>query len=365
MKTILVKTSTSQYPVYVGSQLLSKLGSLFQDLSLGGKVLIVTQKKIAKHFLKPVQQSLKQKGYAVFVHEIPDGETAKSSKELFGLYRVLLKHGFERRDTILALGGGVVGDLSGFAAATYLRGVRFVNIGTTFLAQVDSSVGGKTGINLPEGKNLVGAFYPPKFVVSDVALFQTLPDREFRSSLAEVVKYGVIRSGELFRFLEDEADKILHRDERALEHLVLESVKIKAQVVASDEFEARGERMILNFGHTFGHGFEQATGYKKLLHGEAVAIGIVCASRLAVALKMFSEVEEKRVVALLQKFDLPVSLSGLSLKMASVLQAMQRDKKKSAGKLRWVLPTHIGDVLVRDDVPLPLIRKVIREAGGK
>ncbi len=365
MRSIPIKTSVSQYPVFVAPTLLQRLGTLLQDQGFTGKAVLVTQKSIAKHYLKNTLKILKSKNYLIQVYYLPEGEKAKCEKELFKLYHFLVKQDMERRDFLIALGGGVVGDLTGFAAATYLRGIKYVNVATTLLAQVDSAVGGKTGINLGEGKNLIGAFYPPKMVISDVQLLQTLPEREFRASLAEVVKYGVIRSGDLFRYLEDQLDLVLKRDERVLDHIVFESAKIKAQVVMNDEFETKGERMILNLGHTFGHAFEQVTGYRTYLHGEAVALGMVCAARLAVELKMFSDYEEKRLLALLTKLKLPVSIESAKLRMNAILSAMQKDKKKSAGKLRFVLPTHIGDVLVRDDIPLPTLQKILREAGAK
>lgn len=365
MRSIAVKTSTSQYPIWVGAGLVSRLGMLLQENGLVGKAVVVTQKNLVKNGLPEVQRALKAKGIPFQVYLVPDGETAKCEKELFKLYHALLKAGLERRDFLIAVGGGVVGDLTGFAASTYLRGIKYVQVATTLLAQVDSSIGGKTGINLGEGKNLIGAFYPPKLVMSDVEFLKTLPAREFRASLAEVIKYGVIRSGELFRTLEDETPAILNREARVLEPLIYESARIKAQVVMNDEFETKGERMILNFGHTFGHALEQMTAYKMFLHGEAVALGMIAAARLGVNLTMFSEYEETRLKSLIQKLGLAVSLEPFKLRLAPMLAAMQKDKKKSAGKLCFVLPTQIGDVLVRDDIPLVSIQKSLREMGAK
>ena len=358
-----VKNSQGRYPVFVGEGVLAKIGDFLKRLGFDGKVFLVTQEKAAKFHLAPVVKSLRQKKMEVTVHQIPEGEEAKCERELFRIYHALVREEFERKDLILALGGGVVGDLAGFAAATYLRGIGFANAATTLLAQVDSSIGGKTGINLEEGKNLVGAFYPPRLVVSDVAALSTLPDREFRASMAEVVKYGVIRDARLFGLLEECADSILERDRKRLTKIVLASVRIKAGVVARDEFETKGERMILNFGHTFGHGLEQALHYRKLMHGEAVSIGMACASRLAVRLRLFQQKEGIRLLRLLEKFHLPVSISGLDLEVEDILIAMSRDKKRKGGRLRFVLPTRIGRVVIRDRIPAALVRKILQETG--
>ncbi len=364
MNSIRVQSSRGNYSIYVGRGLLQKAGDLWVSLQLG-KALIVTQKQAAKFHLKPLEDSLKKNKIASRVHFIPSGETAKSKENLWGIYQRLAREGFERRDAVLALGGGVVGDVAGFAAASYLRGIPFINIGTTLLAQVDSSIGGKTGINLDQGKNLVGAFYPPRLVISDPQVLTTLPARELRASLAEVVKYGILRDPKLFRLLEKSGQSILQKDIRLLEAMILASARIKAAVVSEDEFEIKGTRMILNLGHTFGHGFEQASGYRKLLHGEAVSIGIVCAARLASSIGIFSRLETERIIGVLQKLQTPVSLNGLHLQTGRILIAMSRDKKKSAGKIRFVLPVEIGKVVVRDDVPPRLVRKIIQEAGGR
>ncbi len=365
MKTIAVRSQRGLYNIVIGKGLLAKLGTILTSRGVKGRVMIVTQDTIAKHYLKKVTASLHAKKIQTHVHLVANGETAKSETELFRLYNTLSDKDFERRDAIVALGGGVVGDLAGFAASSYLRGVSFFNVPTTLLAQVDSAIGGKTGINLRQGKNLVGAFYPPKAVISDIAALTTLPDRELHASMAEVVKYGIIKSAGLFRFLEKKADAILAKDLMSLEKIVTASAKIKAGVVGRDEFETRGERMILNFGHTFGHGFEQALSYHKLLHGEAVAAGMVCAAHLAVRLKMFPASGLRRLMQLLKRFRLPVSLAGLDVDLETVLLAMNRDKKKKAGRLRFVLPVEIGKVKVREDIPLGMIREILFENGAK
>lgn len=360
MKKISVHSSRGNYSIYIGNRLLGKTGKILKSLDLQGKILIVTQQKIAAKYLPALRNSLK--GKKVAVHMVADGEPAKSEKELFKIYARLCAEGFERRDTIIALGGGVVGDLAGFTAATFLRGIAFVNIPTTLLAQVDSAIGGKTGINLKEGKNLVGAFYPPRAVISDIQTLKTLPERELRASLAEVVKYGVIRDAKLFSFLEKNAAKILKKDPQSLEKIVQASAAIKAGVVSRDEHETKGERMILNFGHTYGHGFEQAGNYKKLLHGEAVSIGMVAASDLAERAGLFSKENFRRLVNLLKKLGLPVSAKSLQLSGPKILKAMHRDKKKKAGRLRFVLPKHIGQTVIQDNLPLAAVKASLRIA---
>ncbi len=365
MKVIRVKSLHGSYGVYVGGGLLARAGRILNSLGLRGKVMVVTQSNIARFYFERVRQTLCAAGYRVFLHRVPGGEQAKSQKELSRIYQTLLANGFERRDTVFALGGGVVGDLAGYAAASYLRGVPFVNAGTTMLAQVDSSIGGKTGINLPEGKNLVGAFYPPRAVLSDTGVLKTLPPRELSAALAEAVKYGVIRDPKLFGLLETKKREIRAGNPALLEKVILISAKIKAGVVGRDEFETGAERMILNFGHTFGHGFEQAAGYGKLLHGEAVSVGMVCAARLAVRIGLFASSEAWRIENLLAGLGLPVSLGNFRLRTSRVLAAMRRDKKKKSGALRFILPVKIGKVTVGQDFPEKMLEAVIVSAGGR
>ncbi len=373
MKSIQVKSSKGNYPVYVGEQLLSKVGQLIagvwqrqgRSLKAGRKVLIVTQKNISEKYLARLYGSLNRHGLRTVLHLVPDGEKAKSEKELFRMYRVMLAQEFERGDAVLAFGGGVVGDLSGFCASTYMRGISFINVATTLLAQVDSAIGGKTGINLEEGKNLVGTFYPPDLVISDIRVLKSLPERVFRASLAEVVKYGVIRDASLFRLLESKAEAVLGRKPEVLARIVAACSAIKAQVVSADEREKTGERMILNYGHTFGHAFEQVTRYRRLLHGEAVSIGMVVASRLATQLGCMSAAEDARQRRLLEKLKLPVSLAPLKVSVNAVLTAMLRDKKREAGKLRFILPKKIGQVEIRNGLEQNRLRQILLESGAR
>lgn len=363
MKKIHVRTSRGFYSVLTGRGLLARSGELLRHNGLTGKVLVVTQKRVAKYHLKKVTRSLKKNGYRTVLHTLPEGERAKSREELFRLYESLVKADFERGDMVFALGGGVTGDVSGFAAATYLRGIRCVQAGTTLLAQVDSSIGGKTAINLREGKNLAGVFHPPVLVVSDTQALQTLPERDFRASLGEVVKYGVIRDPRLFRLLETKTEKILARDPKLLETIVATAARIKARVVSRDEFETRGERMILNYGHTFGHGFEKAMNYRGFLHGEAVALGMICAAEAAVRTGLLSSEAASRQRRLLAALGLPVSIGKRKISFRQVSSAMLRDKKKKGGLLRFVLPVSIGKVRVISGLSAGVLREALAAAG--
>ena len=365
MKILTVRSSRGDYKICVGRGLLLRSGALMAGVfEPGAKLMIVSQKNLSP-YLKPLARSLKKKGFEVSIHLLPHGEVAKSEKELFRLSHALLSRGFERKDGIVAVGGGVVSDLAGFAAAVYLRGIRYVNVATTLLAQVDSAIGGKTAIDLKEGKNLMGAFHPPALVISDVAVLKSLPTRELCASLGEVVKYGVIRSAELFDLLEKNGKAIFRKDLAVLEKIVASAAKIKAGVVSRDEFETKGERMILNYGHTFGHGVEGALHYGRIVHGEAVAVGMMMAAQLAVSLGLCSQDLVWRQMKLIMSLRLPVSIKSLGLKTDTVLKVMMKDKKKSKGVLRFILPRRIGQVSIEKNIPLSLVRTIIRQAGGK
>ena len=365
MKTIAVKSLKGNYKVCVGQGLLPRTGSLVAGIfPSGAKLMIVSQKNL-KPYLKTISTSLTKKRFQVLVHTLPDGEVAKSGAELFRLSRALLAQGFERKDGIVAVGGGVVGDLAGFAASVYLRGIRYVNIATTLLAQVDSAIGGKTAIDLQEGKNLMGSFWPPALVISDVNLLRSLPQRELCAALGEVIKYGVIRDGALFDLLEKQGKKILRKDLGILEKIVLACAKIKAGVVSRDEFETKGERAILNYGHTFAHGIEGSLSFQGLVHGEAVAIGMMMAAQLAADSGLCSEELPWRQMKLLVSVKLPVSIKKFNLAAAAIEKVMMTDKKKSQGALRFVLPRQIGKVTVEKNIPTENIRKILRLAGAK
>ena len=365
MRTVRVKSSKGDYRVWVGRGLLPQAGSLVSGIfPFGTKLMIVSQKNL-KPYLKTISESLIKKGFEIHFHMLPNGEIAKSGGELFRLSNDLLARGFERKDGIVAVGGGVVSDLAGFASSVYLRGIRYVNVATTLLAQVDSAIGGKTAIDLKEGKNLMGSFWPPALVISDVDVLRSLPQRELCASFGEVVKYGVIRDPALFGFLEKNYQRLLRKDLGAIEKVVLACTKIKAGIVSRDEFETKGERAILNYGHTFAHGIEGALGYKVLVHGEAVAIGMMMAAQLAADHGLCSQELPWRQMKLLLSMKLPVSIKKFNLNTAAILKAMMADKKKSKGKLRFVLPRCIGKVTVENNIPSEAVRKILRLAGAK
>lgn len=365
MKTIRVRSLRGNYGICVGRGLLLRTGSLVSGIfPSGAKLMVVSQKNLAAH-LRTVTASLAKKGYQVFSHTLPGGEVAKSAPELLRLAHALLAKGFERGDGIVAVGGGVVGDLAGFAASVYLRGIRYVNVATTLLAQVDSAIGGKTAIDLKEGKNLLGAFWPPALVISDVNTLLSLPQRELCAAMGEVVKYGVIRDSALFGFLEKNCRRVLRRDLRVIEKVVLACAGIKAGVVSRDEFETKGERAILNYGHTFAHGIEGTLGYRGLVHGEAVAIGMMMAAQLAAERGLCPKDLPWRQMKLLVALKLPVSIKRFGLKADKILKTMMTDKKKSQGVLRFVLPRSVGEVTVEKNIPHENVRKILRLAGAK
>ncbi len=344
------------YAIRVGAGLLRDAGALLAPLLSRPRVVIVSNPVVAAHWLAPLHASLSAAGIACESILVPDGETHKSWATLHDLLTRLLEIHAERSTTLVALGGGVVGDLTGFAAAIYQRGMPFVQVPTTLLAQVDSSVGGKTGVNHALGKNLIGAFYQPLAVLIDTDCLATLPDRELAAGLAEVIKTAAIRDVPFFEWLETNVPRIKARDADALIHAVTESCRIKAQIVAADEREA-GERALLNFGHTFAHAIEAGVGYGEWLHGEAVAAGMVLAARLSQRLGLIAGADVGRLRALLQCAGLPVDAPRLGGER--YLDLMSRDKKVVAGSIRFVLLRGIGDAFVAADVPVGDVRGVL------
>ena len=320
--------------------------------------LVVTDENVAGH-ARTLQELLSDAGLETTTAVVPPGEETKSFVSAGSLYDRLAEMPADRHTLVVAVGGGVVGDLAGFAAATYNRGLPLLMVPTTLLAMVDSSVGGKVGVNHPKGKNLIGAFHQPAGVWIDTAFLDTLPDREFRSGLAEVVKYGVALDADFFHELEADAGSLLDRDPDLLRQVIAQSCRLKADVVEKDEREETGLRAVLNYGHTFAHAFEAVAGYGAWLHGEAVAAGMVCASRLAERLGRVPEGVTRRQVKLLTAFGLPTAPLP-DWPADDLVAAMRRDKKAKAGSLRFVLPTRLGHVGLVDDVPEPLVREVLR-----
>lgn len=357
MKQVIVGLGERSYPIWVGHGQLPTLGEALNAVGFPRRVGIVTNPTVGDLYGEQVIAALSAGGRQVSVVRIPDGEEYKNLATLAQIYDLLIEWRFDRYCGLLALGGGVIGDLTGFAAATFLRGIPFVQVPTTLLAQVDSSVGGKTGVNHPQGKNLIGAFYQPRHVHIDVGLLATLPDREYAAGLAEVIKYGVIRDADFFAWLEQERAALLARVPAALEHAVMSSCQIKADVVESDENE-QGLRAILNYGHTFGHAVETLAGYGVIRHGEAVAIGMVMAARTSVRLGLGSHDDVEKIAGLLRGFGLPVVPPAFSAE--EYLAVMRHDKKVRDGSLRLVLNHGIGVAdLHQVEAPEKLLRELL------
>lgn len=340
MQSLTVDLGDRSYPIHVGVGLLERSGELLRQAGLRGKVAVVTNPVVAQLYLDSLNEALRSADFTVVPILVPDGEEHKSLESLATIYDRLVAERLERKSCILALGGGVIGDLAGFAAATYLRGVPYVQVPTTLLAQVDSSVGGKTAVNHENGKNLIGAFYQPKLVLIDIAVLRSLPRRELMAGLAEVIKYGIIEDAALFSLLEQSIDKIISLNQEMLTRIVATSCAIKARVVEADERED-DYRAVLNFGHTIGHALEAATGYREFLHGEAVGVGMVKAVELSVNQRFCEAASLKRVIALVQKAGLPVEIPR-EIAPQSLIQAMEIDKKVAGGKIKFIMCEGIG-----------------------
>ena len=338
-----VPLAERSYDIEIGTGNLAGLGS-FVAARLGlSRVVLITDANVESPHGRAAAESLaEQAAVDVDILAVPPGEASKSAEMAEVLWNGLLEMRADRKTVVVAVGGGVIGDLAGFAAATFARGLAFIQVPTTLLAQVDSSVGGKVGINLPGAKNMVGAFWQPRGVLIDTAVLTTLGDREYRSGLAEVVKYGVILDAEFFAYLEGHVAELNRRDDETLRHVVLRSCELKTQVVAADEREETGQRAVLNYGHTFCHALETLTGYAQLLHGEAVAIGMLCASRLAERLGRIGADVTRRQRDLLQALHLPIEVPDVD--HGDMLTVMARDKKAEHGRLRFVLPSRMGHV---------------------
>lgn len=347
MQTLKMELGERSYPIYIGAGLLARAELIVERLRKK-KVAIITNATVAPLYLAPIQRALEARGVVVVPITLPDGESHKNWETLNRIFDALLEHRCERGTTLIALGGGVVGDLAGFAAAAFLRGVPYIQVPTTLLAQVDSAVGGKTAINHPLGKNMIGAFYQPRAVITDTDTLATLPPREFAAGLAEVVKYGLIRDSALFDWLEKNMARLLKREAEPLAYSIERSCAIKAEIVALDERE-EGVRALLNLGHTFGHAIETGMGYGAWLHGEAVAAGMVLAARLSQRLGLITAQDVSRVSALLASAGLPVSAPAFGLER--YLDLMGHDKKVEGGRIRFVLLKRIGEASVSDQVP--------------
>ena len=364
MRIVQVPLGTRSYNIKVGGGLLSRLGAECAALKLGPRCAVITDSNAGKKFARTALKSLVASGFDPALVTLPAGEKSKCMEAVENCHDQLARHRLERKSFIVALGGGVVGDLAGFVAATYLRGIPFVQVPTTLLAQVDSSVGGKTGVNLPAGKNLVGAFYQPKLVLCDLDTLKTLPRREFISGLAEVIKYGIICDAVLFAQLERNLPKLLQRDTKMLRDVVARCCEIKAGVVGQDETDS-GLRAILNFGHTVGHAIENSSGYGKFLHGEAIAIGQVAAARLSHKILGLPSGDVARIEKLFALAGLPVRINLSAALRKKLFAAMKLDKKVSEGEVNFVLAKKIGKVVWGQKVSQPLIEAILTADGAK
>lgn len=355
-----VQLGTRRYPIHIGAGLLGEPRYLKEHIR-GSHVFVLSNERVAPLYLEAVCRQLEP--LHVLHLALADGEATKSLHTLEQVYTCLLENRCGRDTTLVALGGGVIGDITGFVAATYLRGVDFIQVPTTLVAQVDSSVGGKTGVNHALGKNMIGAFHQPQCVIADLECLHTLEERELRAGVAEIIKYGLIRDAEFFAWLEDNVEHLLARDAEALTHAVYRSCKNKAEVVAEDELEISGTRALLNLGHTFGHAIETALGYGQWLHGEAVACGMLMAAHMSMRLGWLDGEAGERIRALLARAQLP-GAPPEALRAESLLEHMARDKKARAGRLHLVLLKDIGQAVLTSEFPPSVLEDTLREFCG-
>ena len=357
MRKVRVELGDNSYDITIGMNLHEEIKNFIRNANFSKKAMLITDTNVKKIFADSISSLLEASGLDINIVTIPAGEMSKSLKEAEKIYTAAIQFGLDRKSAIFALGGGVVGDLAGFIAATYLRGVPFVQIPTTLLAQVDSSVGGKVAVNHQLGKNLIGAFYQPKAVFIDISMLNTLPSREIASGLGEIVKYGVIKDADLFKYLEDNSHKILALEPSIIEHVIARSCEIKAEVVAADEKES-SLRRILNFGHTMAHAIEEATGYNRYTHGEAVAVGMIGAAHISQALGKVDQSQIKRLEALVNKLGMVSRVKNCNVD--EMFKAIFRDKKTINGQIHWVLMDSIGSVVTEKNVPDSVVKEAFQ-----
>ncbi|MEW6068747.1 MAG: 3-dehydroquinate synthase [Nitrospirota bacterium] len=358
MENIKVELGERSYDISIGSNILDGIGEKLKSFGFSPKIAIISNPTVFSLYGKCVADSIKSAGFSLLTVNIPDGEQYKNLTTLQQIYDELLKFRLDRKSALIALGGGVVGDITGFAASTYMRGIAYIQIPTTLLAQVDSSVGGKTGIDHELGKNMIGTFWQPRLVWIDIETLKTLPQRELLAGLAEVIKYGVIWDKGLFDFLGINRDKILNLDKDALTHIIKRSCEIKAEIVSRDERES-GLRAILNYGHTIGHAIETVTEYKKFLHGEAVAIGMYLEARLSHIIGMIDNDAVSRIKDIIYSYSLPSEMPA-DIHIDQILSSMQLDKKAVAGELRFILPEEIGNVRIYKGITENILRELLQ-----
>jgi len=354
-----VNTPSGMYPVFVDWGILNNLGAYLLNADIHGPVYVISDSNVSELYVHSVEESLRSAGIDVRTYLVPAGEYTKNLATAADIYSWLAEQRCERGHAIVALGGGMVGDLAGFVAATFLRGVPVVQIPTSLAAMVDASIGGKTAVNLPAGKNLVGAFYQPRMVIADLNALKTLSHRELASGWSEAIKHGLILDASLFQLFEDSAESLLSLESEITTEAIRRSMAIKGGVVEKDERETTGNRILLNYGHTIGHGLEAATGYTSLLHGEAVSVGMVAAGRISANMGIIAEESVDRYIAVLERFGLPISSPGVN--PASILEAIELDKKSNSRKINWVLLEDIGQSIVRSDVPSELVSQIVQD----
>jgi 3-dehydroquinate synthase len=359
MKKVEVNLGKRSYPVIIGRYVLPKLKGMLKELNLGKVAVVITNSTINHLYGATMQKALKGAASEVYFEEVPDSEESKSEGECIRLIEKIAGLDRGKGVFIIAFGGGVIGDLAGFIASIYRRGVPYIQVPTTLLAQVDSSIGGKVAIDLPCGKNLIGSFYQPRLVLSEIEFLSSLSLMQLSSALAEIIKYAVISDMKLFQFLEKELDQIIKLKREKLEYIVEVCSRIKAGIVEKDETDTKGKRIILNFGHTTAHALETACAYSsEYPHGYAVALGMLVACRISRDLKLISAENVKRIEGLIERANLPVKISGLALD--TILNAQAFDKKFSGGKNRFILPCSIGRVVVKENIPRKIIEKAIK-----
>jgi 3-dehydroquinate synthase len=357
MTTLTIELGARSYPIEIGHNLLAQANLFAPHLKVGRPVIVVTNETVAPLYLGSLTKTLSSLELPVHPIVLPDGEAYKTAESLMTIYDEMLRLNCDRKTPIIALGGGVIGDMAGFAAATYQRGVPFIQVPTTLLAQVDSSVGGKTGINHPLGKNMIGAFYQPRLVVADLDTLSTLDERDLFSGISEIIKYGLIADPPFFNWLEDHIEALVASDSAALDHAITQSCLNKKRIVDDDEFEA-GQRALLNLGHTFGHAIETATGYGQWRHGEAVAVGMIMAADLSYRLGRLDRTSLDRTVSLITQARLPI-MGPAVLSADDYLALMAHDKKNQDGRLRLILLDGIGKGVIVDDAPTTAIVETI------
>jgi len=356
-KIVEIELGERSYSIHIGQDILSTIGERIKEFHFPLKGALISNSSLIKLYGEKIISSLKNNGFEMEVIEFPDGEKYKNLHEAEKIYDRLLSVNHDRYSPLIALGGGVTGDITGFIAATYRRGIPYLQIPTSLLAQVDSSVGGKTAVNHPLGKNMIGAFYQPSGVFVDLNVLKTLPEIEFRCGVAEIIKYGIIADEKLFNFLENHVEDIKNLDFQALQYIIEASCKIKASVVSKDELE-QGLRAILNYGHSIGHALESLTGYEKYKHGEAVAIGMVAEAFISYEAGLCEKKDVERIKTLIESFDLPTELP--EIKPEKVLSALYYDKKVKDDKIKIILMKKPGSVVIRDDIPDEIILKSLK-----